>query len=105
MVLACEDNKGRESPASRADALDDRSPLPIAWLDLFRSTTSLRPSNYSPSRNYAYYKPSFVKVIRVFVRNTVLCLCIPYKVKPRLNCYWILAFRARVIVLAIELDF
>ena len=32
VVLASEDDEGRDRPPSSADSLDHRSPLPIAWL-------------------------------------------------------------------------
>ena len=40
VVARLEDDKGRNRPSGRVDALDNRGPLSIAWLDSLRPSTS-----------------------------------------------------------------
>ena len=105
MVLALEDDEGRDRPSLCIDALDDRRPLPVALLNALWSSPTLRACNNCPSRYHAHHEARLVKVVDVIVRDTVLGFSILYKPEPASYNLRILAEGSPVVVLSIELDF
>jgi hypothetical protein len=105
VVLALEDNKGQERILCCTHALYNRRLLSIALLNYLQPSSTVATRNYYSSRYYAYYKARLVKVVGVFVENTVLGLHVLYK--PKLASYnlRIFAQSSLIVVLSIELDF
>jgi len=59
---------------------------------------AIRSSNYYSRDNNAYYKTSFVEIVRIFVKNTVFGLYIIYKYKLFANNLWIFIFNLLVVI-------
>ena len=99
------DDEGWDRPPRCIDPLDYRSPLAIALLNALWLSSTLRACNDCSSRYHAYHEARLVKVEGVLVKDTVLSLCVLYKLKPALYNLRILAESSLVVVLTIKLDF
>ena len=104
MVLALEDNKGWNCLPYRVDALDSCNPLAVALLHCLWSSSMLREYNNYSSCYHTYYKACFVKVVGVFIKNTMLSLHVLYKPELVLYNLRILAESSAIVVLSIKLD-
>ena len=71
MVLAFDNNVRRDCPALGIDALDHRSPFPIARLGQLRLASPVRAYNNYRCGDLTYYKAGLVEVIDILVLDTV----------------------------------
>jgi hypothetical protein len=104
VVLALEDNKGWDSPPYRVNAFNNTSPLLVALLHCLWSPATLRACDDSSCRYNAYYKARLVKVVGVFIQDTILSFSILYQAEPALDYLRILAEGSLIVVLSIKLN-
>jgi hypothetical protein len=71
MVLAGYDYNRQKCPTIRANGLNDRNPFSIALLKLFRLFTFFGAYYNYVSGNFAYYKPSFVEIVNIRIKNAI----------------------------------
>jgi len=75
-----------------------RCPLAVARLYQLCLTTAIRGRNYYAYEDDAYYEPSLVEVVDVFIHYTILGLDVLYEGKPLANDLWIFALSPLVVV-------
>ena len=102
VVYTSEDNYRQNYLASYINALDNCNLLTVARLYSFWPASSLRPYNNQLYCNLTYYKASLVKVIDVFIYDTVLSSIVLYLLELLLNYDRILTESPLPIVRAIE---
>ena len=102
VMLALDDDKRRDRPASSIDTLDYCCPLAIARLLRLCPTTPFEACNNHCSRDDAHLKPSLVKVVDIRLLDAVLRDCVPYKRKLAANDLWIFTLGPLVVVFPIE---
>ena len=85
MVFAFDNNIRRDCPALEIDALDHRSPFPIARLGQLRFAFLIRARNNHRCGDLTYYKAGLVKVVDIGIGDPVLRDRVAHKVKPALN--------------------
>ena len=78
VVLALEDDEGWDSPPHRVDAFNDTSPLSVTLLHCLWSPATLRACDDSSCRYDAHHKARLVKVVGVFIQDTILGFGILY---------------------------
>ena len=105
VVLTLEDNKEWDSLACCVDALDNYSLLLITQLHYLQSSLILYYYNYYSYQYHAYYKASLVKVIGVFVLDTILSFSTLYKLKLASNNNRIFIEGSFIVILLIKLNF
>ena len=81
MKLCREDNKGRERPSVRIDTIDNCHLFTVSWLDRLRTTLPISAYNNFCGANYTHLEPSLIKVIDIFLKDTVFREYISYEVK------------------------
>jgi hypothetical protein len=91
MVLAGYDYNRRKCPIIRANGLNDRNPFSIALLELFRFSTFFGACYDHVGGNFAYYKPSFVKIVDICIKDAIFRDNIRNKAKLITNDIWIFA--------------
>jgi hypothetical protein len=91
VVFAFNNNERRDRPALGIDALDYRSPFPIARLGQFRLAFPIRACNNHQCGNLTHHKAGFVKIVDIGISDSVLRDRVAHKVKPALNQLWIFA--------------
>jgi len=90
-------DKWWDSPALSVSPLGNRSPLTITRLDFFSFPIAIGSSNNHTSGDHTHHKPGLVKVIYIFVKDTVFGFSVMYKCKPLANNFWIFAFGPLVV--------
>ena len=79
------DNKGQNYIASSINALDNSNLLTITQLNKIQPSAFFYASNNFYRPNYTYLEASFIKVIDVFIINTILSLLLINKSKLPTN--------------------
>jgi hypothetical protein len=91
MVLAGYDYNRRKCPIIRANGLNNRNPFSIALLELFRFFTFFGACYDYVGGNFAHYKPSFVEIVDIRIKDAIFRDNIRNKAKPITDNIWIFA--------------
>jgi hypothetical protein len=91
MVLAGYDYNRRKCPIIRANGLNNRNPFSIALLKLFHFFTFFGACYDHVGGNLAYYKPNFVEIINIRIKNAIFRDNICNKTKLITDNIWIFA--------------
>jgi hypothetical protein len=91
MVLAGYDYNWRKCPIIRANGLNDRNPFSIALLELFRFFTFFGACYDHIGGNFAHYKPNFVEIVDIRIRDAIFRDNIRNKAKLITDDIWIFA--------------
>jgi hypothetical protein len=103
-VLALEDDKGWDSLPYRVNAFNDTGLLSVALLHCLWSPATLRACDDSSCQYNAHHKARLVKVVGVFIQDTILSFSILYQAEPALDYLRILAEGSLIVVLSIKLN-
>jgi hypothetical protein len=71
--------------------LNDRNPFSIALLELFRLFTFFGACYDNIGGNFAYYKPNFVEIVDIRIKDAIFRDNIRNKAKPITDDIWIFA--------------
>jgi hypothetical protein len=91
MILAGYHYNRRNCPIIRVNSLNNGNPFSIALLKPFSFATFFGACYYYAGGNLAYYKPSFVEVINIFIAYSIFRDNIRNKAKLITNNIWIFA--------------
>jgi hypothetical protein len=89
MILAGYHYNRRNCPIIRANSLNNGNLFSIALLKLFSFATFFGACFYYVGGNFAYYKPSFVEVVDIFIVYSIFRDNIRNKAKLITNDIWI----------------
>jgi hypothetical protein len=101
VVLALENDKGRDSLLYRVDIYDDTSLLLVALLYCLWSAAMLRACDNSSCRYDAHDEARLIEVVRVFIQDAMPSFGTLDQAEPALNYLRILAESSLMFVLSI----
>ncbi|KAF2179750.1 hypothetical protein K469DRAFT_798222 [Zopfia rhizophila CBS 207.26] len=86
IAFACKDDEWWEHPPYHINCLYNRNPRMITWLNkLTPSSTSISTSYNHFSRYYPHHKAGLIKVVSIFILDSILFLYLSNELQPRVD--------------------
>ena len=89
MVFAFDNDVRRDRLALGINALDHRSPFPIARLGQLKLASPVKAYNNHRRGNLTYYKAGLVKIVNISIGDPIFRDRVAHKLKPASDKLWI----------------